>query len=688
MTGIGETVKTFNKNNPKIPGDLAREYYNNQLEEIKRTIEEGGRTSIGSSSYQYQPRDQEPLSYKCHKLATAIVYSPLVCMGSGNGAVHPESKNIYTFSTVRRCELPLTNADLIRDGFTIYIAPVGSFLSYGDTIVSLKTTIDGKEIEEVLCKWNNMMIGVLQSVDERISDLTDMSTLYLRFTGMIYTLAEKLRAPSIKSRLTNLCNNMIIYLEGCDPKDPNGLIFDPSRPLRDPKTNELLQLQVILSTEEAKTKNAALSLVSEECALKGKPIIYNCNGFFINLDEGVKAIEENLIRVTIDRWDLEPTFYTILKRLYQNTKKNLIFDDEEVVFIDEEKRIIHHNARAVIGICAGKIETPYTAQFFGSVNSYCDSYVSQRIDFEKHGEFIMNFQNENTDGVERTQRCVIESFNEGQEILEQSSIIDEGTLIKETNMKVCLLKYRQANILHTLYIPSISTKGLFSLQKQNKMFKKKDFITFMVGEINRLVLDIPTVTQYLNGNSRIKLSIISLFKAFSIPLEDRDDSWATKVITIITNIKFLLQTYINISDALYKKVTRSSRKVYFTARVATTTCGFIRTDEIHIHPVTLQFMNIKDPTLRISINKEGKRIIDNDAPLYIGSISRVPVSSFTHLKVVSNEMVSPFLVALNVATMAFSNEGDADGDSLAIRVVKEGGVIEIPTLPLVNPIGD
>ncbi|MEI2423324.1 hypothetical protein V6O07_23850 [Arthrospira platensis SPKY2] len=661
---LGDQIKIFNNRYDERTdlGKYTKEYYKKQLESIKNSIDDGARINNGKSSYRFLPRDvKEELTYSCNKWTAAIIYSPVISLGSGNCPIHKDCRKSFVFRTTVNVELPKSNKDLIKEDLRVNILEENSLVSYGDTLISLKYKTEEYECEEIIATWNNLMIGLLESVEEVISDRTGISTFTFRFKGIINTDAEKIRGITIKARTTSLCRNLRVVTEDTEEEV---LIFDNNEPLKG-EDESLNQVEILLTTEEAKTANAALSLVSPFCAFKKKPIIYDRNGFFWNLKEGIKEIENHTIKVKVDRWNLEDSFYLFLKDLYEG--------EEDFEFIDKEKRVIHRNVIAIVGILEGKIELPLTATFFGSVSTYSDALMYFGLDNPKLLNYLIETQQENIEKINRHLKSVNESFNYSGdiiEILKDSSIIDESTLITIKRTELALLTYRNDNFLSKIIMPPVSSKGLNILDICNKRFKRKSWFLFLIGD-NLLLLDINLVTRSLIGDTRLKQLLISLFKEFETDLEERDKDWILRVIKNLSLIKTILQGSVIIGDSIFKSISRSKR-IFNTARVITTTDGYIKTDELHISPITLELLKIKDLPLRTVIDKEGNRIENADKKQYLAGVSRVPVSGYGQLKVIENHLVPPFMVALSAITMAYTTEGDSDGDNLQHLIVEEG----------------
>lgn len=678
---FGDLIKSFNKRRDQREdlGKYTKDYYNEQLNEIKEKIENKGRIITGKSSYRFLPRGvEEELYYSCNKWTAALVYSPVISLGSGNCIIHKEAKKLFVFRTTVNVELPKSNNDLVKENFRVNILEENSLVSYGDTLLSLKYKTEECECEEVIATWNNLMIGLLESVEESISDRTGISTFTFRFKGIIDTESEKIRGVTIKARTTSLCRSVRITAQ--DVKEEQ-LIFDNNIKLKE-EDGTLNQVEILLTTEEAKTPNAALSLVSPFSAFKGKPIIYDGNGFFWNLKEGIEEIEKHTIKVKVDRWNLEEGFYLFLKDLYG--------EDENFEFIDEEKRVIHRNVIAIVGILEGKIELPLTATFFGSVSTYSDALMYFGLDNPRLLNYLIETKEENIEKIKRYLNSVNESFNYSRNIidlLEESSIINESTLIKIKNTEIALLTYKNDNFLSKIIMPPVSSKGLNILDICNKKFKKKSWFLFLIAD-NLLLLDINLITKSLIGDTRLKQILITLFKQFEIDLEERDKEWAIKVIESISSIKTILQGSVIVGDSIFKSISRTKR-IFNTARVITSTDGYIKTDELHLSPITLELLKIKELPLKTLIDKEGNRIENPDKPQYLAGISRVPVSGYAQLKVVENHLMPPFTVALSPITMAFSNDGDSDGDNLQHLIVEEGTDLIIESnLASVNLLDD
>lgn len=674
---LGDSFSTFIKGR-KQEGPYTLSYYKDQIESISDVIKNGGKIISGKSSYGFLPRDvEQPLFYKCVKYLSCIVYSPLVSLGSGNSPIHPEYQQIYTYRTTVQVELPKSASDLAYEGVTVEIVDTDKLVSYGDALVTLKNKSGDVVKEEVLKRWNNLMIGKLESITETVSDRTGISTYRLSFIGLIKTNEEKIRGIGLKARTTPACKFIKIYLQGYRAEE--GLIFDPSVPLRD-ENNNIKQVEVIFSTEEAKTQNAALAQVSELLE-EDKKIVFDSRGYFHNLDAGVEMLQKHIINVVVERWRIEPNTYYMLKRMYDH--------DKDYEFNDENKSVVH-KCKATIGITQGKIEVPLTKTFYGSVPTYqdVDRYVA--LDHRELGDYLSHLQKQNINAVNKALTCIEESNKDSidPEILVASSIIDERTIIREKgDQKFSSLSYRRGtNYLDEVIIPSVTVKGLRNLGTSNEALKNKKWFLFDLG-YHKLLIDINTITRYMSGDTRLKEYIKSLIKRFEEPLSNRNDEWILKVLSIISSIKLSLHSYVIIRDnSLFKRMTRTT-SVPSTFRIATTIDDYVKPHEVHLNPVTLETMGIELP-LNIRVDKDGNRIETGQESKYIAAFSRVPVSGFAVVNIVQNDIIGPGIGLFNPIGNAACHEGDADGDNAGLVVIsKETGIIK-SKLPTVNILAD
>lgn len=585
---------------------------------------QGGKTCIQASPINWRLEDGELIQFAGVNYLIGIGYSPLIAEGSGQGIAHPETIRILTTITTERVNIPVPAKVSERMLVQEYIAKkvrtveVDSFVTIGSTLVAMYSA---QNKEQVLLQWTSVLPAIVRDIEYIYSEVTNSLDVKVTLEQLRKSDAEKARGVE-KYRSDGGFNRSISIYES----ESKELIFNPNHPLKDSEGN-YQQLERVISPEESKTILALIGLVAHEL---GGVTWDSLTGQWENLDLITSKLEEMMLRVDIKRSDVDPYIYQGFRNLY--------FDDEDFIFNDDKRSIIHKNVPFWQGVQTEIIETPTTLAFAGRTSLFLEHDLYLGSEFPKLSQKLFNSIQSNSEDVRELYKSMtffynaLTSFNlweqritevdpnavlelpqEFYDLQKKSLIISESSLItwqKDLDKDRVLIVIPEtaegvsSNDLDSLILPdSLDWDSAISIVQQ-KLLKIGItgllFFSFTKGQ-SLLYIPLQSFLKYTRTGSGLTYrDFISILVLLETPFDQRDDGWYSNFYRFIQIVKGRLEALLAESNTMAAKMSKTER-ICLSARIGNTNWGIIKPNEVHLHPASIGYYGLR-PHYSVHLN--------------------------------------------------------------------------------------
>lgn len=599
-------------------------------------------------------KGESSYSFQGIKYSEAVVASPLVEEGSGQGLGHPEVSRKFCAKKTLSEAIPVWRFEPDHVKSRLQAREVNSKLAKGDWVVRL--LLDSGKYKTLL-RWESEMEGVVIS-ETTCSFKERTSTLRVKVDCLevITTDAEKFRGFGKWRGNGGFLRNIEIL-------DGEVILFNPNLPLRE--DGKLVQCEHVVGGEEYKTLTYVTSLLANKTTT-GKAEWDAHIGQWRNANELENLIRREARTVTVRRWNIEDSVYAMFKTLYGK--------DNNFTFDDSCNQVVHKDVWCWVGEHVNIVEVPLTRTFMGRCSLFAEHIHYLGTELPELYKQLLKMMKGRQDMVRDALNMALQNQS-----LDKLLIIDAETVITEGPVGI---NYTTDEDTGESYIDSISVPGEFTentFTQLQRGAEKCGFIGFLiVAEAGRQDKDEACVAlnldlfRRLSGNTASKAarSLLELFCALEVTLEDRCyDNWSGHFYRLARAIEGGLEILVADSSALLRKATKTP-EVAFTCRVGGTIDASVARDELHI---------CKDMA-----TTWGLEAGDIAVP------GRVPVPGMGCLKVVLNNHVPYGTVVIASATQHAIQEGDCDGDSVIFLAFSPEGKLRVPPQRgrAVNPIAD
>lgn len=588
-----------------------------------------------SKSPVYFQEGSEFYNYSGIPINVAVVASPLVEEGSGSSIDHPLMTRKYAVQSVISAEIPIYIRDLDGVKDLLWIAPVGTKLHYGDKVIALKSVV-AKSGFTVLERWNCLIPGKVIAKPSFVPNLkTNTLSVKLECIQIEQGSAEKFRGFG-KYRGNGGFLKNITLAEG------DQILFNP---------NEGIQfIERLVGGEEYKTLMYVLNILASKT--KERVIVWNSESYN-NEAEILELIEKEARRVTVKRWNIEPSAYQMFKDLY-GTNPNYTWEDSTC-------SITHSNVWAWIGESIEIVEVPLTKVFMGKTRLFAEHVHYLGTEYPELYKVLSDDIEKNTLLLDKV-LTMAEAVEEDVDLSKYAVMDVETHFIPGEKFSMALTQNEGLTVVDTVTIPEEYSLEL--LRKMARQLKKAGFegIVIEAEDMKGQVFDFPVnfeVFLYVTGSVSHK-AVRSLFQAFSCfenDLEDRNDAWTKELYRYGSLIAGAIEIAVAESRAIMAKGTKTSA-LAFTCRASSTIDASVGLNELHISTNMAKFWGIE----------EGDLVIPG----------RIPVPGASVLTLVLNDAVPYGVVMFNAATKHAIEEGDVDGDSCVLIVISPEGDLRKP----------
>ena len=603
---------------------------------------------LTQSNVQFVNGDQS-YSFQGVQYKEAVVASPLVEEGSGQGLGHPETSRTFVAKKTLNQQIPVWRFTAESVAKEIQVREVNTRVQPGDWIVRRVTDKGAK----TLIKWQSEMEGVILGKPRiRFSERTNTLSIKLDTYELVTTDAEKYRGFGKWRGNGGFLRNIKIT-------NGNDVVFNPNTPLKDESGN-LLQVEHVVGGEEYKTLTYVTSLLASKLP-EGTAKWNAATGQWEDSEELEKLIEREATRVTVQRWNIEDSVYEMFKAMYG--------DDKNFKFNDKKNEVIHLNAWCWVGTQTNIVEVPLTRTFMGRCNMFAEHIHYLGTELPALYTQLLELQ-------KGRQKMVKDALNMALQNVPAKAlaVIDSETLVVEGKLGVTLA---EPNDEGDVYVDTISIPGELTLEtvaKLQRKIEKQGFagVSILIEEKDyELFLNLDLFRR-LSGSAAEKggRSLLELLTHLEIDVEDRlYDNWEGHLFRLARSIEANLEGLVANSSSLLAKAAKTP-DIAFTCRVGGTLDASVGLKELHISSVMASKWGLE----------EGDIVVPG----------RVPVPGMGSLTVVYNDAVPYGTVNMASATQHAIQEGDQDGDSTVFLAFSKDGALRIPPQRgrAVNPISD
>jgi hypothetical protein len=601
----------------------------------------------------------------------AVVQSPLVEEGSGQGLGHPECTRAFATKTVVR-ESFLTNnggSDAVKD--TLVLPTPGQWLHYGCPTIQVRYTNAQGELKlRTIRKWDNLTPAYLEGEPEfNVNVDSGLLTVKLNFVMVSQGDAEKFRGFGKWRSNGGFLMDINILSERT-----GATVFNPNLPLKDAQGN-LLQVEHVVGPEEYKVLTYLTGMLGHKI---GKVVWDAKTGCWEGPngeteDQLAEMLEAMATRVTVDRPNLNPRVYQMLKAKYG--------DSADFSFNDENCGVIHYNAPCWVGVQTQIVEVPTTLAFMGKTAIFMEHLAYLGTEFPAIFKEMVASATESFNAAIRFIE-IAEGEIPGADddnICGDSWVISDCTVLKDADKWGYIGGPDEdltatGIVLDELHIPAGTEFDFMFLETLWEKATKlgcKALTIYAEGTNDNcaiVALDIPAFLA-LTGNvaQNVYSGLVNVFCLLQVQEEDRDSGWEAEYFRQVAMLQGAIKFLVTDSNALIAKASKT-KPIALTLRAGSTIHNSVAEDEIHIHSATADYYGITT----------GDWLV----------IGRVPVPGVGRLKVVLNDRV-PFGTAVMQAGVKHEiEEGDVDGDSLVAIIIDSRGRIKAAKGKMVNPVAD
>jgi hypothetical protein len=601
----------------------------------------------------------------------AVVQSPLVEEGSGQGLGHPECTRAFATKTVVR-EAFLTNnggSDAVKE--SLVLPTVGQWLHYGCPVIQVRyKDTEGVEKLRTIRKWDNLTPAYLGETPEfNVNVDSGLLTVKLSMIMVSQGDAEKFRGFGKWRSNGGFLLDINILSERS-----SATVFNPNLPLKDAQGN-LLQVEHVVGPEEYKVLTYLTGMLGHKI---GKVVWDAKTGHW----EGPNGETENQLaemleamstRVTVDRPNLNPKVYSMLKAKYGSS--------EDFTFTDKTCSVVHYNAPCWVGVQTQIVEVPTTLAFMGKTAIFMEHLAYLGTEFPAIFKEMVASATESFNAAVRfidIAEGEIPGADDENPCGESWVLTVTSELIDSDKWGVLTYQDEElgekSKIVSELHIPHGTEFDFLFLETLWEKATKlgcKALTIYAEGTKNEFAvvsLDIPAFLA-LTGNvaQNVYAGLVNIFCLMQTPCDDRDSSWFSEFYRQVAMLQGAIKFLVTDSNALIAKASKT-KPIALTLRSGSTIHNSVADDEIHIHSATADYYGIVG----------GDWLV----------IGRIPVPGVGRLKVVVNDHV-PFGTAVMQAGVKHEiEEGDVDGDSLVAIIIDSRGRIKAAKGKMVNPVAD
>lgn len=683
----------------KRPEDKVQSSVGNiSIEDLTKSLSDevygsNGRPSVDKSPVTFKTIEgKELMSYGVNSLG-AIVSSPLVEEGSGQGLYHPESyRNFVCKKTIRLSISQVGSSKTKINLQDIKLLNRGDWVAFGSPMV--KVNFNSQDL--VYKTWSELSPGIITK-DPSIEFNTLTNNYDIKFDVLMISKgnAEKHRGPGKWRSNGGFLRNIKI-------QKGSKLIFDPNKPLKD-DDNNFLQVENVVGPEEYKTPFYLISLIAHY--LGGVTWDAAC-GKWLEEDQIDKEIDKRLLYVDVERNNLHPEIFTMFLNTYG--------DKEEFEFYKETNSIIHRKAPCWVGVVTHIIEVPLTLAFTGKGNLFLEQvlYLGSEypILFNKLKESIKRNSEGITNLINAAKYQTLFSIGAiddliSKGVLDQYLIITKDTEISLEGDKRSLEidEAHGLKFLRKLQLPKDFKFTSESLQNMAYEFSNKSgmlgFIFLAEGkdQVNWAVIPFKGFFNCLVSSSQKAFrDFVNLFSQLSIPnnqinngnnkvLDKRDSKWETNYNKLVSALASFIRFQVVDASSLVAQASKTE-DIAIVCKVGSTLDGSVLMHEAHMSKATLDIYNL-NPKCEVILDPDNRRVEVNSKEEFDRLVSqRVPVPGCGILEVVRNDNVPAGTIVLNAAQLHAISEADGDGDLTSSIVVNHEGEFKImKTLKRINP---
>ena len=601
----------------------------------------------------------------------AVIQSPLVEEGSGQGLGHPECTRAFATKTVVS-EAFLTNnggSDAVKE--SLVLPSVGQWLHYGCPVIRVRyKDTEGVEKLRTIRKWDNLTPAYLGETPEfNVNADSGIMTVKLSMIMVSQGDAEKFRGfgkwRSNGGFLTDI--NILSERTGAT-------VFNPNLPLKDGQGN-LLQVEHVVGPEEYKVLTYLTGMLGHKI---GKVIWDAKTGHWEGPngeteDQLAEMLEEMSTRVTVDRPNLNPRVYSMFKAKYGSS--------EDFSFNDESCSVVHHNAPCWVGVQTQIVEVPTTLAFMGKTAIFMEHLAYLGTEFPAIFTEMVASATESFNAAIRFIE-IAEGEIPGADddnVCGDSWVLSDCTVLKDAD-KWGYTSFPCEDLTTTglaigeLHIPEGTEFDFLFLETLWEKITKLGCKALTIyaestnGDPAVVALDIPAFLA-LTGNvaQNVYSGLVNIFCLLQVQEEERSTGWDSEFYRQVAMLQGAIKFLVTDSNALIAKASKT-KPIALTLRAGSTIHNSVADDEIHLHSATADYYGIVGEDWLV--------------------IGRVPVPGVGRLKVVINDRV-PFGTAVMQAGVKHEiEEGDVDGDSLVAIIIDSRGRIKAAKGKMVNPVAD
>lgn len=605
--------------------------------------------SFKTSSINFVDAEGKEFAFRGLEYNVAAVCSPLVEEGSGQGLGHPEVKRAKVVKVMVSHQFPVFHGDASSVAKLINIPSKGSMLKKNDAVITYKG--------QVFQRWQYAE-GQVVDIKVKYNDRTNNLNVKVQCYMIERSDAEKYRLGKYRSN-GGFLRNIVI-------NDGDQVVFDPQAPLYE--GGSAVQAEHVVGAEEFKTLLFALGMVTNLTGIDTK--WDSTVGTWQEEEKIARALETVARRVTISRWNIEESCYSMLKAMYKNDA-NFSFDDDNC-------GITHRNVWCYYGPLVQIVEVPLTATFIGKCSMFAEHIHYLGTEYPELYRELLNDVKVNQRCVRKAYEMVLGNIPEATEENPTGSllVIDDKTVIVSGD-KLAVTVDDSGPYVDTIIIPEDSEYSLEMVARLSRSIKKAGYSGFLViaendrGKEAQVSIDFEVI-QHLVGSEAQNLftSLVAILWCLETSNDERlYDGWSSDYYRSVRMFEGALEFLVGDSASFCRRAAKTS-KVAFTCRAGSTIDASVKRDEVHIHSQLMAEWGLHDGDYFL--------------------IGRVPVPGMGTLRVVTNDYVPYGTVVVNAALKHAVEEGDVDGDSVvALAVTPEGKLIKPgKRVQSVNPVAD